>query len=194
MNKHASGLASLALTGALAVSAAPVAADAIDINLNNDAAQFRYLAYDGRAGGFGKREMDVGLIYTTEDDYLAMFGAQMIAEAGAGIPELEAGVGLKIFGTRFDSRNIFALAIGGQLKYSVPPHRRFVLGVEGYYAPDVVTSSRADNFSYLSAYAGYEVVPEALVYVGYRSVRADLTTGGDITVDSGGHFGVRFGF
>ncbi len=196
MKKYTAGIAALALAGALTGFAAPAAADAIDINLNDDAALLRYLAYDGRAGNFGKREMDVGLLYTTErdKDYIAMFGAQLIAEAGAGIPELEAGLGLKVFGIRYDSDSIFSLAIGGQLKYSLPPYRRFVVGVEGYYAPNVVTSSPADNFSFLSAYAGYEVVPEALLYLGYRDVRADLRRVGDTTIDDGVHLGVRFGF
>lgn len=194
MKKCASGFASLVLAGSLAGPAAPAAAQSIDINLNNDAALFRYLDYDGRAGAFGRREMDVGLIYTTGRNYIGMFGAQVIAEAGAGMPELEAGVGLKIFGMRFDSENIFSLAIGGQLKYSLPPHRRFVVGAEGYYSPDVVTSSPADSLGYVSAYAGYEVVPDALVYVGYRKIDADIRGGGHTTIDSGGHFGVRFSF
>lgn len=196
MKKYASGIAALALAGAMTGLSAPAAADAIDINLNDDAALLRYLAYDGRAGNFGKREMDVGLLYTNEHDkaYIAMFGAQLIAEAGAGIPELEAGLGLKVFAMRFDSDNIFSLAIGGQLKYSVPPYRRVVIGIEGYYSPNVVTSSPADNFSFLNAYLGYEVVPEALLYLGYRDVSADLRGGGNATIDDGVHVGVRFGF
>jgi hypothetical protein len=89
---------------------------------------------------------------------------------------------------------MFALAIGGQLRYSVPPYRRLILGAEGYYAPDVVTSSPAENVSYSSAYVGYEVVPDALVYFGYRDISADLRDRGDRTIDSGWHFGVRFAF
>lgn len=191
---RASRFASLLLCCPLTGFAAPAAASAIDLNLNNDAALVRYLAYDSRAGAFGKREMDIGLLYTTEHDYLAMFGAQVIAEAGAAVPELEAGLGLKVFGLRFDHDNIFALTIGGQIKYSLPPSRRFVLGAEGYYSPKVVTSSPADSLSYLSVYAGYEVVPEALIYLGYRSIDIDVRNAGNTTVDSGGHFGVRFSF
>ncbi|MDR2877295.1 MAG: YfaZ family protein [Chromatiales bacterium] len=167
---------------------------ALDLNLNNDAALVRYLAYDGRAGAFGKREMDVGLLFTTDHDYMAMFGAQVIAEAGATVPELEAGLGLKLFGLRFDRDNMFALSIGGQVKYSLPPSRRFVLGAEGYYAPNVVTTSPAESLSYVSAYAGYEVVPEALIYVGYRRISVDLKNIGNSLMDNGGHFGVRFRF
>lgn len=196
IKKHTCAVAALAMGAALAGFSASAAADAIDINLNDDSALLRYLAYDGRAGNFSKREMDIGLLYTTErdKDYIAMFGAQLIAEAGAGIPELEAGLGLKLFAMRFDSDNIFSLAIGGQLKYSVPPARRIVIGAEGYYSPDVVTSSPADSFSFLNVYAGYEVVPDALIYLGYRDVRADIRGGGDVTIDDGVHLGVRFGF
>lgn len=189
IRRTAVSLPLLALTG----FAAPAVAD-IDLNLNDDAALLRYVAHDGPAGGFARREMDAGFLYTSDHDYLLMFGAQVIAEAGANMPELEAGLGLKAFGIRFDSDNMFALAIGGQLRYALPPHRRLVFGAEGYYAPDVVTSSPAENFSYFNVYAGYEVVPEALLYIGYRDVSADLRNRGDVTIDSGGHFGVRLAF
>lgn len=183
------------LAGALIGHSAVGAADGLDINLNDDAALFRYFAVDDRAGGaFGRREIDIGLLYTSENDYLGMFGAQAIAEAGATIPELEAGVGVKLFGTRADDENFLALALGGQIRYSLPPYRRLVLAAEGYYAPDVVTTSPADSFSYISFLVGYEVLPEALVYVGYRDVSVDLDVGGDYTIDDGGHFGVRFMF
>ncbi len=176
-------------------------ASAIDINLNNDAAQFRYIAYDGRAGGFGKREMDIGLLYTTDDDLIGMFGAQVIAEAGSASPGLEAGIGFKIFAARSEQDNVsadfFSLAIGGQLRFSLPPHRRILLGVEGYYSPQVVTFNDADNFSYVSASIGYEILPRASVYLGYRDVRAKLDLNGvegTRKIENGGHIGVKFEF
>lgn len=195
MKKLAAKSVPALLAGALLGYGAVGAADGIDINLNDDAALFRYIALDDRAGGaFGRREIDVGLLYTSDNDYLGMFGAQAIAEAGATIPELEAGVGVKLFGTRANDENFLALSLGGQIRYSVPPHRRIVLAAEGFYAPDVVTTSPADSFSYLALYLGYEVLPEALVYIGYRDISVDLDQGGDYTLDEGGHFGVRFTF
>lgn len=170
-------------------------ARAIDFNLNDDVAMFRYIAFDGRAGGFGKREMDIGLLYTTDNDYVGMFGAQVIAEAGSATPGLDAGIGFKIFGARSDRADIYALSIGGQLRYALPPHRRAVVGVEGYYAPRVVTFSDGDNFSYATAYIGYELLPQALIYLGYRDIRARLEQGlGTRKIENGGHFGVRFEF
>jgi hypothetical protein len=176
-------------------------ARAIDINLNDDTAQFRYIAFDGRAGGFGKREMDIGLLYTTDDDYVGMFGAQVIAEAGSASPGLEAGIGFKVFGARTErgniKANIFSLAIGGQLRFSLPPHRRILLGAEGYYSPKVVTFADADNFSYVSASIGYELLPRASVYIGYRDIRAKLDRGnfrGTRKIENGGHIGVKFEF
>lgn len=187
--RRVGALFGLALLGA----AAPAAAE-IDINLNNDSALVRYLAQDGPAGAFARREMDAGLIFTRDRDYLLMLGAQLIAEAGASLPELEAGVGFKAFGMRFDRDNMFALGVGGQLRYSAPPHRRLILGAQGYYAPDVVTSSPGKRMTYLDLTAGYEVVPDAVAYVGYRSVRAKRRDKGTGTMDSGMHFGVRFAF
>ncbi len=176
-------------------------ARAIDINVNDDAAQFRYIAYDDRSGGFGKREMDIGLLYTTDNDYIGMFGAQVIAEAGNATPGLEAGIGLKVFAAHSEHRDvdadIFSLAIGGQLRFSLPPHRRVLLGVEGYYSPRVVTFADADNFSYVSASIGYELLPRASVYLGYRDIRAKIDRSGfrgTRKIENGGHIGVKFEF
>ncbi len=191
----------LALCLGLAGYSGVASAHAVDINLNDDAAQFRYLAYDGRAGGFGKREMDIGVLFTTDDDYLGMFGAQVIAEAGARSPGLEAGIGFKVFGARTEranvSANLFSLAIGGQLRMTLPPHRRVLLGVEGHYSPKVVTFGDADGFSYVAASVGYEILPRASVYLGYRDVRAKLDRGnfrGTRKIENGGHIGVKFEF
>lgn len=172
----------------------PAAAAGIDLNVNNDTAQFRYLAYDGRAGGFGRREMDAGLLFTTDRDYIAMFGAQVIAEAGAATPGLEAGIGLKFFQARSDGDDAFALALGGQIKYSFPPYQRFVVAADGFYAPRVVTFMDATNFGYFDVYAGYEVVPKALVYIGYRRSQFSVEHEGTNTIEEGGHVGLRFEF
>lgn len=172
----------------------PVLAGAFDINVNNDTALFRYLAYDGRAGGFGKREMDVGLLFNDDSDYIAMFGAQVIAEAGSASPGLEAGVGLKVFRARGDGDDVFSLALGGQIKYAFPPYQRFVIGADGFYSPDVITFMDAENFGYFDVYAGYEVLPEALVYVGYREAQADIKHRGNTKIEEGAHVGLRFEF
>jgi hypothetical protein len=178
-----------------------VSARAIDINLNDDAAQLRYIAYDGRAGGFGKREMDIGLLFTTDNDYIGMLGAQVISEAGTDSPGLEAGIGFKVFAARSERRNVsanvFSLAIGGQLRFALPPHQRLQLGVEGYYSPRVVTFADADSFSYVTASIGYEILPRASVYIGYRDIRAKLDRGsirGTRKIENGGHIGMRFEF
>jgi hypothetical protein len=170
------------------------AAAGIDINVNNDAALIRYLAYDGRAGGFGKREMDAGLLFNSDKDFIAMFGAQVIAEAGSASPGLEAGVGLKFFRARSGGNDAFTLALGGQLKYAFPPYQRFIVGADGFYGPRVLTFMDARSYSYVDVYAGYEVLPKALVYVGYRESRADIEHHGNVLMEHGGNVGLRFEF
>jgi hypothetical protein len=165
----------------------------LDINVNNDAAQLRYLAYDGRAGGFGKREMDAGLLFTTDSAYAAMFGAQVIAEAGADSPGLDAGLGLKLFRARGKGDDVFCLALGGQLKYAFPPYQRFVIGTDGFYSPRVLTFMDATNFGYVDVYAGYDIVPQALLYVGYRQIRAEVDHE-NVKIEEGAHVGFRFEF
>jgi hypothetical protein len=128
-----------------------------------------------------------------------MFGAQLVAEAGSRSPGLDAGLGLKLFGASAevegqDDASLFALTVGGQLRFVPPPWPRVGASLQGFYSPDVVTFGDADRFSYLSAALEFRVLPQAEVYIGYREIRAGLEEGGTETVESGGHLGFQLDF
>ncbi len=169
--------------------AAAVPAQTLDLNVSNDSAQFRYIIMDRDSSGFGSKEVDLGLVYTTDDAIVGMFGAQLVAEAGSRTPGLDAGLGLKLFGANADvdgrdDVSLFALTLGGQLRFVPPPWPRIGVSLEGFFSPDVVTFGDADKFTYLSSALEYRVLPQAMVYLGYRKMRAGLEEGGNVTVES----------
>lgn len=183
----------------LLTCAAAVPAQTLDLNVSNDSAQFRYIILDRDSSGFGSKEVDLGLVYTTDDAIVGMFGAQLVAEAGSRTPGLDAGLGLKLFGANADvdgrdDVSLFALTLGGQLRFVPPPWPRIGVSLEGFFSPDVVTFGDADKFAYLSSALEYRVLPQAMVYLGYRKMRAGLEEGGNVTVESGGHLGFQLEF
>jgi len=173
------------------VACAPAFAQSFDVDLSNDSAQFRYISMAGNATGFGNTEVDMGLFYSTDDDVLGMLGLLVADEAGSASPGLVAGVGVKAFAATVDQNEVIALSIGGQLRYHPPAFSRLGIAVQGHISPDVVTFVDADKFYYVSGRVEYEVLPQALVYVGYRKIRADLTTGPEVDIDNGGHIGLQ---
>lgn len=199
MKRKVSSLARSAAALGLLAAAAAVPAQTLDLNLSNDGAQFRYITQDRDSTGFGNKEVDLGLVYTTDDVIVGMFGAQVVAEAGSRSPGLDAGLGLKLFGANAeideqDDASLFALTLGGQLHFVPPPWPRIGVSLQGYFSPDVVTFGDADKFIYLSSALEYRVLPQAMIYLGYRKMRAGIEDDGTVTLESGGHFGFQLEF
>lgn len=199
MIRKVSTLVHFAVAAGLLGCATIASGQTLDLNLSNDSALFRYIVRDGDSTGFGTKEVDLGLVYATDDAILGMFGAQLVAEAGSRSPGLDAGLGLKLFGANAevdgqDDASLFALTVGGQLRFVPPPWPRVGASLQGFFSPDVVTFGDADKFAYLSAALEFRVLPQAMVYLGYREIRAGLEDGGTETVESGGHLGFQLDF
>jgi hypothetical protein len=198
MNRMVSTLVQFATVAGLLVCAA-ASAQTLDLNVSNDSALFRYIVQDRDSSGFGTREVDLGLVYATDDAIVGMFGAQVVAEAGSRSPGLDAGLGLKLFGASAevkgqDDANLFALTLGGQLRFVPPPWPRIGVSLQGFFSPDVLTFGDADKFTYLSSALEYRVLPQAMVYLGYRKMRAGIEDSRTVTVESGGHLGFQLEF
>ena len=122
---------------------------------------------------------------------MVMAGLQVTGDTGSGTPSLSAGIGLKVFGLTTADINVVAVAAGGLLRFSPPSLPRVSLYSDIYYAPKIVTFFDGENLTYFSGGLEYELLSQADVYLGYRSVRATTMTGGGVTVDNGVHVGIR---
>jgi hypothetical protein len=171
---------------------ASAGAQEIDVTLSNSSALFRYI-HDVNSD-FGQTETDAGLLYTDSNDVLVMFGIQAKGEAGSGSPGLNAGVGVKGFTANTDAYDLLALAIGGELHYSLPSINRLGFRAQVFHAPGIVSFVDADDFTYLALSVEYEVLQQATAYVGYRSVKSGLRGQGTVTIDNDTHIGLRINF
>ncbi|MBI3546717.1 MAG: hypothetical protein HY081_09040 [Gammaproteobacteria bacterium] len=164
-------------------------ADSLDINLNNDSVQAIY------ATSWRSAEFNVGALFNNDkNDWVASTGLLANGEKVTGETRIEAGLGGKIYGASVSNQDILALGLGGQLR--VFPNNG-PLAVSGYlfYAPDVVTFVDGKKFWEGGLRLEYEVIKKtASVYIGVRKVKAKLDNGSEVTVDSGGHVGVRINF
>jgi hypothetical protein len=166
-----------------------VAADSIDINLNDDSIQAIY------ASNWRTAEFNVGLLTNTDqDDWAASLGLLALGERQTGSSRTEGGLGGKIYLVDVANQDVLALGLGGQFR-TFPNNGPIGFGGYLYYAPNVVTAMDGERFWEAGARVEFEMVKKtANIYLGYRKMRADLDNGRDVTVDSGLHAGVKITF
>jgi len=166
-----------------------VLADSIDINLNSDSIQATYASYWGAA------DFTAGFVSNGEqDDWVASVGLLARGTKQSQRSRSDVGLGGKVYVVSVGNRDIYALGLGGAGRV-FPGNGSIGIGGYGFYAPDVVTGGDGKSFWEAGVYVDFEVVKNtADIYVGYRKLRAELDTGANVTVDKGGHVGVRISF
>ena len=185
------GLFSVSL---LAVSASAFA-DAVDINLNDSSAQLQYKAALGGTN-LGKSEFDMGAIYNQKNNLLGEAGLLVKDDVGGNAPGVSVGVGLKALSARIATANAnaSALALGGMVRYSPLAERRLGFVGQLYLSPSIVTFGGANSYMDTGARVEYEVIPQAVVYLGYRKISFNLKNAGNTTFDEGVNIGMRMMF
>ena len=189
----------IALAGLLSgLIALPAQAGQLDLNLNDDAAyaQFSWVLDQGQPGALNG---EGSLYYTTDDVYAGGLGIMVVGETGSSDNPLEAGVGVKALAVHqsnqredFDS---VGLAPGVALRYYPASVNRLVIGGRVHYAPKVVSFGDADGTLEAQARVEYQIIPQAFAYLGYRQLEVESeATGKDVTMDEGGHMGIRILF
>jgi len=168
------------------------AGQTVALGFSEHSAQAKYTK-DVGSGQIGGAEAGAGLLFNSSGDFLVEASLNVFNEAGTKLPGLVLGLGGKTYLSSWDSREILALAIGGQVNYPIPSYERFVLHLDAYYAPDIVTFRDANAFLELATRAEYELLPQGAAFVEWRRFAA--RTGGYMEkVDTGLRLGFRIKF
>lgn len=181
------------LAVALALASSSAWADAIDINLGDNSAQLQYSSAMGR-DSLGKSEFHMGFLYTDQDNLLGDAGILVKNEVGSNLPGVTVGVGVKGLMATSESSDALALALGGQIRFSPASASRFGIAGKFYFAPNIVTFGDADRFIETGVRLEYEILPQAVAYLGYRKIKFGLEIGPDTVLDEGAHVGVKIAF
>jgi len=144
------------------------------------------------ASNVGRTEVNLGILYNEDNNYLGEIGLLVVDVAGSKSPGLSIGIGPNFYFAQADKGDIAAIGLGGELRYKLPSLNRLFFSFIGYYAPNIVTFAKADNLYELGANMGYEILPTADIFLGYRNIRADFGELGDEDLDESFHFGMRF--
>ncbi len=199
LNRHLAALALLTASSA-------VWADALDINLNNNTAQFQYGTASAN-GTQGRTDLHLGILYNNANSILLNAGLMVISSQD-NVPGLNIGVGLEgIMATIKDDprvrSNATALALNGLVRYALPTAPQLAFAGEVHYAPRILSFGDTERYMQAGARVEYELSQQATVYIGYRriafGIKPKLLTPGQWTLptaelDNGAHIGLKLSF
>jgi len=165
-----------------------------EFNLSEHAAQANFTSAVGGTT-YGRTELTVGGVYNDiKQASIAELSLLVVDSAGARSPGLQVGIGPKVFFAKRDDNTAFAIAVGAQAKYKLGMDDRLFTRGQVFYAPSIVTFSDANKMYQVSAELGYEILPTADGYVGYRVIEAEFPLNSDKVLDSSAYFGIRIQF
>jgi len=168
-------------------------ADALDINLRDSSAQLQYFASMGR-DTLGRSELHAGVLYTNDTNTLVDLGILVQDEMGENAPGVTVGVGLKGLVANTRNNNAKALALGGLVRFAPFEDSRFGISGTIYMSPNITTFGDADRYIETGVKLDYEVIPQAIIYIGYRKIRISINQSPDERLDDGGHIGFKISF
>lgn len=175
-------------------------ADSLDVNLNNNAAQFKF---NSSASDFieGNSEIHGGVLYNDVNNLF--FDAGLIVRGGGeeSSPGLSVGVGVKgVFGSIHPTASpntvntVSAIGVGGELVFALPTPSRVAVVGEYFASPKIMSFADSERFNQFGVRLEVEVSPQANVYVGYREIGFGIKGSGSVSLDKGTHFGVVVSF
>jgi YfaZ precursor len=174
-----------------------VLADTIDLNLNNNTAQFQY----GTATPTsiqGQSNFHVGLLYNNSNSVLVNAGL-MVQGNVENAPGLSLGAGVEALAAVIKDNpptrsNASAVALDGLVRFAPPAASQIGFVGEVHYAPKIITFADATRYSFFATRVEYEITPETVAYGGYRRVAFGIKNGPNAVLDSGPYVGIKIGF
>ncbi|MFZ5523606.1 MAG: YfaZ family outer membrane protein [Pseudomonadota bacterium] len=167
-------------------------ADSVDLNLRDTSVQVQYNASMGK-DTLGRSELHAGFLYTSNNNSLFDFGL-LVQDELAGAPGVTVGVGLKGLIAKTKINNARALALGAMVRFAPFTDTRFGISGQVYLSPNIVTFGDADRYTETGLKLDYEVIPQAVAYIGYRKIKLGLTVPPDEILDEGVNIGVKISF
>lgn len=183
------------LAGCCAVLSALAQASDFEAALTSETAQFT-LRSDSSVIGWGGAELGLGFFYNDVDDYLAQISLMQRRQATSQNP-LTLGVGVRAYLGNIDvvDQSVAAVAIGGEVRYTIPGTMPKSIYLTGHYAPKITSFSDTEDLVDVNLGFQLEVLPQTTAFIGYRHVETSLENGVDYELDDDRvHLGIRLTF
>ncbi|WP_294966408.1 YfaZ family outer membrane protein [Sulfurimonas sp.] len=132
--------------------------------------------------------------YSSGSDIEEFLEANLLVQTKVEETDSTFGMGIKFNYTK----NYASIPLGLELKYRIDAVEEYPVYVKGslYYAPTVLSFRDSENFFEYRIQAELEVMKNAIVSLGYRSIDTnyDSKSGGDVNYNKSLYLGVNFSF
>ena len=177
--------------------AGPAMADMLDVNLNNNTAQFQYSTANS-VNAQGKADIHAGVLYNNAKSLLANIGV-MVTNSLEAAPGTSVGIGMEALAANIKDNppltsNATAIALDALVRYSPPTASQVGFAGEVHYAPKILTFGDAVRYTQSIVRLEYELAPSSVVYVGYRRTSFGIKNIQAAQLDSGVHVGFKIAF
>ncbi|MCP3687626.1 MAG: hypothetical protein GY784_04355 [Gammaproteobacteria bacterium] len=175
--------------------ASQVQASDFEAALSSETAQFTFHS-DSSLVGWGGADFGIGLFYNEDSDYVIQ-GELLQARKASSESPLTLGVGVKVYAGELDvsGDSVFALSIGGEIKYTIAATMPVALYLRGYIAPQITSFTKTEGITDYLFGVQVEALPQTIAFVGMRHLEIDTENQSDYRVDDDKlHMGVRFTF
>ena len=162
--------------------------------LSKETAQFTFRS-DSSLIGWGGSDLGLGLFYNEDSDFILQVSLLQMRQASQETP-LTLGVGVKAYLGQLDDpdENVFAFAIGGQVRYTLAGTMPMAIYLEGHFAPEITSFSDTEGVLDYTIGFQIEALPQTVAFIGVRHLEIE-GDGGDYEADDDNvHIGVRLTF
>lgn len=164
--------------------------------LTSETAQFTFRS-DSSLIGWGGSELGFGLFYNDVDDYVGQISLMQRRQASQETP-LTLGVGVRAYLGELDTpdQGIVAVAIGGEIRYTIPGTMPMSAYLAGHFAPKITSFSDTEEVYDYNLGFQIEVLPQTKAFIGYRHLEVELDdfSRGYEMDDDRIHLGIRLTF
>ena len=145
-----------------------------EIALSDETLQLRYVD-DGDRGAGGR--LTGGFFLSEERDIVLTAG--MNFPSGLDYNRLQINFGPRGYAALLEEENedVFAVSLGGEVRFEIDRDSGFAVVGEAYYAPDILTFGAANNIMDLSARLEIRLQQRLTVFGGMRWFEFDLAEG-----------------
>ena len=185
-----------ALTAAALLGGGQAIANDFEAALTSETAQITFRS-DSSLIGWGGSELALGLFYNDADDVVGQLSLFQRRQASEKNP-LTLGVGVRAYLGTLDvlNRDIAALAIGGEVRYTIPGTMPMAIYLTGHFAPKITSFADTEKVTDVNLGFQIEVLPQTTAFAGFRSLEVDPeNAAGTAELDDDHlHVGIRLTF
>lgn len=142
--------------------------------LTSETAQFTFRS-DSSLIGWGGSELGFGLFYNDADDFVGQISLMQRRQPSQETP-LTLGVGVRAYLGELDTldQGIVAVAIGGEIRYTIPGAMPMSAYLTGHFAPKITSFSDTEEVHDYNLGFQIEVLPQTKAFIGYRHLEVEL--------------------